>query len=154
MLSSCVRPSVCPSLTSRYCETTGQSRCFWHAGFLPPIRHSHLVRKFGYLQKSGYFCLWDFVPNSGLRKFRHGKSTALSTKLIVVVDGRVCWQQRHDSRPVVAVYCKSVNCNPLAPLLRAVADLSHNSFLQPTRLSDDTARRAGPSAARDNFVTV
>jgi len=34
--------------------------------------------------------LWDFVPNSGLGKFRHGKSIALSTTLVVVVDGRVC----------------------------------------------------------------
>ena len=31
------------------------------------------------------------VPNSGLRKFRHGKSMALSTKtVVVVVDGRAC----------------------------------------------------------------
>jgi len=34
--------------------------------------------------------LWDFVSNYGLKKFRHGKSIALSTKLAVIVDGQVC----------------------------------------------------------------
>jgi len=39
-----IRPSVRPSVTSRYCiETTG----FWHGVFLPPISHC-VVRKFGY----------------------------------------------------------------------------------------------------------
>ena len=32
--------------------------------------------------------LWNFVPNSGLGKFRHGKSIVLLTKL---VDSRACW---------------------------------------------------------------
>jgi len=32
----------------------------------------------------------------------------------------------------VAVYYKSVNCNPLAPLLRFVVDLLYNLFLQLT----------------------
>jgi len=31
--------------------------------------------------------LWNFAPHSGLRKFSHGKSILLSTKL---VDGRAC----------------------------------------------------------------
>jgi len=37
--------------------------------------------------KLGTF-LWDFFPNSGRRKFRHGISIGLSTKLI---DGPACW---------------------------------------------------------------
>ena len=68
------------------------------------------------------------------RKFRHGKSMALSTKLVVVVDGRACWRHLYDDRRVVAVYYKSVNCNPLTPLLRFVVDLSYNLFLQLARL--------------------
>ena len=56
---------------------------FWHSSFLPPILHC-VIRKFGYLQKSGT-SLSKFVPNSGLWKFRHGRSIALSTKLVVVV---------------------------------------------------------------------
>jgi len=57
--------------------------------------------------------LWNFVPKSGLRKFRHGKSIILSTKF---VDGRDCWQ--HDGRRVVVgfshiVYYMSVDCNAL-----------------------------------------
>jgi len=68
------------------------------------------------------------------RKFRHGKSIALSTKLVVVVDSRACWRHLYDDRRVVAVYYKSVNCNPLTPLLRFVVDLSYNLFLQLARL--------------------
>ena len=84
VLSSCVRLSV----TGRYyVETTGRMELgFWHAGFLLPIPH-YIIRKF---EKLGYF-LQETVPNSGVTKFRHGKSIALSTKLVVVVDdGRVC----------------------------------------------------------------
>jgi len=47
-----------------------------------------IMRKFRYLYKNKDTSLWSFVRNSGLRKFRHGKSIALSTKL---VDGRACW---------------------------------------------------------------
>ena len=79
---------------------------FWHGGFVPFSPHC-LIRKFGYLQKLGYFLLglW-FVPNSGLGKFRRGRSIVLSTKL-VVVDGRACWRHLCDDRRIVAVYYKS-----------------------------------------------
>ena len=53
---------------------------FWHGGFL-----SHRVKGNSGTSKNKATSLWDFVPNSGLRKFRHGKSVALSTKL-----GRAC----------------------------------------------------------------
>jgi len=94
MLSSCVCPSVCPSVycLSWYCiETTGRIELvFWH-GFLPPIRHC-VPREFGYLQKLAYFTrgicpkllTWNILPR---------KSIALSTDLVVVVvvvDGRAC----------------------------------------------------------------
>jgi len=53
-----VRPSVRLfvrlSVTIRYCiETTGRIE---HGGFLPPIPHC-VVKKFGFLQKLGYFSL-------------------------------------------------------------------------------------------------
>ena len=80
---------------------------------------------------------WNFVPNSGLRKFRHGKSIALSTKLVVVVDSRACWRHLYDRQRGVAVYHKSVNSNSLTPLLRFLVDLlykaAYNLFLQLTR---------------------
>jgi len=41
-------------------------------GFLPPILHC-VKRKSGYLLNEAT-SLWNFVPNSGLRKFRHGIS--------------------------------------------------------------------------------
>jgi len=62
----------------------------------------------------------DIVSKPGVRKFRHGKSIVLSTKL---VGGPACWRHLCDSRRVVAVYCTSVSCNPLTPLLRFVVDL-------------------------------
>jgi len=40
---------------------------------------------------------------------------------------------RYDNRRVVAVYYKSVNCNPLTPLFRFVVDLLYMLFLQLTR---------------------
>ena len=64
----------------------------------------------------------SWTPNSG--KFRHGKSIALSTTfVVVVVDGRACRRHPYDSWRVVAVFRKSVNCNPLIPQLRFVVDL-------------------------------
>jgi len=61
-------------------------------------------------------------------------SIALSTTLVVVVvDGRVCWRHLYDNRRVVAVYYKSINCNPLTRWLRFVVDLLYNLFLQLTR---------------------
>jgi len=47
--------------------------------------------EFGYLQNKaiglGPTSIWNFAPNPGLRKFRHGKSIVLSTKL---ANGRAC----------------------------------------------------------------
>ena len=62
----------------------------------------------------------DIVSKTGVRKFLKGKSIVLSTKL---VDSPACWRHLYDNRRVVAVYCTSVNCNPLTPLLRFVVDL-------------------------------
>jgi len=49
-----------------------------------------VVRKFEYVQKLGYFPL-DLRPKlRTFGKYRHGKSVALSTTLVVVVDGGAC----------------------------------------------------------------
>ena len=53
-----------------------------------------------------------FVLNSGLRKFRHGKSVALSSAVELVDDTYIC-----DNWRVVAVDYKSINCDPLTPSL-------------------------------------
>jgi len=84
MLSSRVRLSVHPSVTNRYCiETTGRIELVsaWRlSSTYPTLCHKEIYEISQHLGTS----LWDFVPNSGLRKFRHGKSIALSTTLIVV----------------------------------------------------------------------
>jgi len=52
LLPSCVRPSVCPFVTSRYCiETSWQIELVvWHESFLWPVLH-YVITKFGYFQK-------------------------------------------------------------------------------------------------------
>jgi len=73
-------------------------------------------------------------PNSGLKKFRHGKSIALSTKLVVVV----------------AVYYNSINCNSVTPLLRFAVYLLYN--LVDKILTDSASR--GPSATAELLVYI
>jgi len=107
---------------------------FWHAGFLPYIPH-RAVRKYGYLQKLGYFPLrfcsklrtWkisprqvDLVVNKARRSRRRQRSSLLTTPI-------------YDNRRVVAVYYKSLDFNPLTPLLRFVVNLLYNLFLQLAR---------------------
>ena len=81
-LSMALCLSVCVCRKSVFYRNTkwlaSSSWVFWHGGFVRPLTR-WLIRKFR-----------KFVPNSGLRKFRHGKSIVLSTKLI---DGRTCWPQ-------------------------------------------------------------
>ena len=105
-----VCPSVCPSVRNKpvLYRSDWTNRAVFLAWELPstyPTLRS-VVRKLGYLQVYRYFSL-DFVPNSELGKFRHGKSTTLSTKL---ADGRACaLHLRHSTRSCCThiVYYKS-----------------------------------------------
>jgi len=66
------RPSVCHKpLLHRNSKRLDESSWFL-------VRRLSFHCENGNLQILGYFP-WDCVPNSGLRKFRHGKSIALST---------------------------------------------------------------------------
>ena len=119
MLSSCVH--VCllvshkPVIVSKQLDESSWVFLAW-IGL--SFTYSRMLFKAIWVSRKYYVTsLWDLVPNSGLRKFRHSKSIALSTKLVVVVDGRACWRHLYDSRRVVAVYNGSVSCNPLTPLL-------------------------------------
>ena len=126
-----VRPSVCLSVTSRCCIETS-----WVLAWrLPSAYPTPCYKEIWVSTKMEGTPLWNLVPNSRLRQFRHGKSIALSTKLvvIVVVNGRACWRHLYDNRRVVAVYYTSACCNPLTPLLRFVVDLLYNLFLQLIR---------------------
>ena len=89
MLSSCVCLSVQLSVTSQYCiKTTGRIKLAFC------METSFHLSHFDTSENKGT-SLWNFVPNSGLRKFHHGKSPASSTKL--VVDSWACWQHLYDS---------------------------------------------------------
>jgi len=88
------RVSVCPSVRhkpvlyrnywiNRACFGTGASFHLSHTVLLGNV----------FISKNYGTSFWDFVPNSGIRKFHRGKSIALSTTLVivvVVVDGRAC----------------------------------------------------------------
>jgi len=67
--------SVCLSVTGRFSiEMDGQiALVLLHGSFLRPVLHS-IVRKFIGAFKNKGTSLWNFAPNSGLRKFRHGIS--------------------------------------------------------------------------------
>jgi len=71
MLPSCVRPSVCLSQAGVLLKRLGELS--WNGGFLPSIPLC-VIKKAGYQKiKVLPSSLWGFVPNSGLRKFRHGQ---------------------------------------------------------------------------------
>ena len=131
-----VCPSVCPSVRHKpvlYRNHWTNRAAFWQEDFFSPVPHC-VIRNFEHLQKLRYFPLRTLSQTPDLQKFRHGKSIALSTKLVVVVvDGRACWRHLYDSRRVVAVYYKSLNCNPPTPLLQFVMDLLYKLFRQLTR---------------------
>ena len=115
----CARLSVFPSVTSRYCiEMTGRIELL-SGRRLPSTYPTPCFKKIRVPPKITVLPSESLPPNSG--KFRHGKSIALSRKLVVVVvDGRACWRHLYDSRQVVAVYYKSVNCNPVTPFLASI----------------------------------
>jgi len=62
-----------------------------------------------------------------------GAASQLHCPQAVVVGGGACWRHLYNSWRVVAVYYKSISCNPPTPLLWFVVDLSYNLFLQLTR---------------------
>jgi len=81
---------------------------FWTTNRQQPISISPKIREL----PSGIL-----LQTPDFKKFRPDMSIALSTKLVVVVvDCRACWRHLYDSRRVVAVYYKSVNCSVQIPL--------------------------------------
>jgi len=150
-----VVPNVSDILAECTCYGWMNRAGFWHRGFLRPTSYTVLRENSGNFKNNGT-SLCNFVPNSALRKFRHGKSIVMSTKL---VDGRAC--EPHERRSTRhcgthIVYYTSVDCNPLALLLRSALDLLYNLFLHFCSSWQDfdwhSASR-GPSAAAELLVS-
>ena len=140
MLSLCVRLSVGPSVCHKPVLYRNESTWFLAKRLLStyPILCYKEIRVY---QNLRYFPLGLFIPNSGLWKFRHGKSIAfLTTLVVVVVDGRACWRHLYDDRRVVMFTTSRRTVTPVTPSLRFVADLMYNLLLQLTRFLL-TARR-------------
>ena len=109
---------MCPSVHHKpvlYRKDWTNRASFPHACFLSPIPHC-VIRKFGYLQKLRYFplalCpkLRYFVTSSRARCQQNSSSSSSST--VELVDDT--YTTIDESR--LAVYWKSVDCNPLTPL--------------------------------------
>jgi len=109
-----VRPSVRPSQAGIVSKRLDKSSWLLARRF-PATYPALCFKEIWEFSKIAGTSFWNFVPNSGLRQFRQSKSIVLSTKLLVVVDGRVCWRHLYYNRRVVAVYYRSINCNPLTP---------------------------------------
>jgi len=108
---------VCPSVHHKpvlYRKDWTNRAGFPHACFLSPIPHC-VIRKFGYLQKLRYFpvalCpkLRYFVTSS---RSRCQQNSSSSSSTVELVDDT--YTTIDESR--LAVYWKSVDCNPLTPL--------------------------------------
>ena len=112
---------------------------FWHGGFLPTVTHCYKeiwappgskIRIYFSLE----LCLRLRTLKISLRQVdgsrcQQSSSSSLSTSTVELVDDT--YRTVHDR--VVAVYYKSVYCNPLTPSLRYVVDSLYNLFLQLTR---------------------
>ena len=108
LLSLCVSPFVRHKLVlyrNNWTNRTG----IWLGGFLTPkeiwVSSKISVLPSGTLSQTLH--LENFATASRL----------LCQQLVIIVDGRAraCWRHLYDSRRVVAVYYKSINCSPLTP---------------------------------------
>jgi len=82
--------SLCPSVAS------GRIELVFRTDLQHILRYYKEIRVYMYLHSKGT-SLWNFVPNFGLRKFRHGTSIVLSTKLSELVD------HTYDGRRVIGL---------------------------------------------------
>jgi len=142
MLSSCV------SVTCRYCiEMTGRIELVF--GMEAHSTHPTLCYKEIWISPKIRVLPSVTLSKLRIRKVRHGNTIALSTILVVVVvDGR---RHVHDNRRVVAVYYKSVNCNPLTHLTRFVLHLVYDLLYSWQDYDWHIASR-GPSAVAELLV--
>ena len=134
--------SVRPSQAGIVSKRLDESSWVFLAWRLPSVSATLSVKVIWVSAKISALPSWTFSQTSDFKKFRNGKAIALSTKL-VVVDGRACWRHLQDSRRVVAVYYKSVNCNPPIPLLWLAVDLLYIQLVSVVdKISTDTVHRA------------
>jgi len=126
-----VCPSVCPSQAgivskrqdesiwylARRLTSTFPALCYQEIWLSPKIR----ILPFGTLAQTRELENFATASRSRCQQTRRCRRSSLLTTPI------------YDNRQVVAVYYKSVNCNPLTPSLRYVADLLYNMFQQLTR---------------------
>jgi len=115
-------PSVCRSVTNRYCiETTGRIELVlaWRLPSTYPTLCYKEIRV-----PPQIFSFWNCFLSSGLENFATAcRSRCQQNSSTMELVGDTCEGQR-----VVAVYYTSVNCNHLSPLLRFDVDLWCNLF--------------------------
>jgi len=153
VLAVVVCPSVCPSVTRRYCIETAAviELIFLHTGFLDLCYD--VFREIGVPAKNnGTFLIpLELCPNSGLRKFRHGTPTVGECD-INSDSGRSgvdsTWRRRADGRRARHVRYGSNSTGSIS--CRFVVDLLYNKLydvvqqiepmefepIQPTTIAD------------------
>jgi len=107
---------VCPYVHHKpvlYRKDWTNRASFPHACFLSPIPHC-VIRKFGYLQKIRYFSLalcpkLRYFVTSSRARCQQNSSSSSTVELVDDTHTTI-----DESR--LAVYWKSVDCNPLTPL--------------------------------------
>ena len=155
LMSSCVRLCVRLSVCRKpvwYRNDSTKRAGFWHGGFLPPIPHAQCLRyKETCVSPTITFSL-ELCP-----KLRTEKISPRQVDRVVdrtsrrCVDGRARWRHLYDNGRVVAVYWRSIHCNPLTPLLRFVVDFLYDLFLELTRFRL-TCASCGPPAVAELLV--
>ena len=126
-------PSVCPSQSGIAWKRVNESS--WYLRWGLPSTYTTLCWKEIFVSPTIRllpFPSGTLSQTSDLENFAAASRLHCQQLVVVVVDGRVCWRHIYDSRWVLAVYYKSINCNPLTPF-DLLWILSYSLFLELTR---------------------
>jgi len=115
-------PSVCPSQASVVSKRLDESSWFlaWRLRSTYPTLS---CKEIGVSPKKMSTSLWTQKFSPGQLSRPRCQQTYRRSSLLTV-------DHTYDDRRVVAVYCTSVDCNTLTPLLRFVVDLLYKLFLR------------------------
>ena len=113
--------SICLSVTSRCCiETTGRIELVF--SMEASFHLSYAAGNWGISKKDEHFSL-ELCSKLWTQKFSPGQLSRPRCQQTYRRSSLLTVDHTYDDRRVVAVYCTSVDCNTLTPLLRFVVDL-------------------------------
>ena len=110
---------------------------FWHVSFLPSVLHC--VKGNSVISKNKGTPLWNFVLNSGLRKFRHGISiveTCYVYQLIAEKGGRSERDKLGRRQSTKSILPPSSDARPLYPPSHRSSSAVYSTILSHGSISD------------------